>query len=251
MASSWGWVRRTTTRVRDTHEKPKGHQQADRCKAGQVTDRSVEVDDRLRDVIPPVEPIEAIAAGMTAAGGLLNSLMHVTLIVPTPCSAISGAAIYDRRMAEGLQALGHEVEIVELPGRFPDADQRAIDAAYSAWSRLAADSVALIDGGALPAFSGLAAALGPRRATALIHHPASLETSASDVDRQRLRSIEVALFQAARSLVVTSEQTAERLVAEFGAERGRIAVIAPGLESRPAAPGHMTDPLVPSCRSAP
>jgi glycosyltransferase involved in cell wall biosynthesis len=155
--------------------------------------------------------------------------MQVSLIVPAPFSTISGATTYDRRMADCLRALGHAVDVVELPGRFPDADQPAIDAAHTAWARLAADSVPLIDGGALTAFSGLAAALGPRRATALIHHPASLDPSTPEETRQRLHAIEAPLFRAAPRLVVTSEQTADRLVREFGAERDRISVIAPGI----------------------
>ncbi len=111
---------------------------------------------------------------MTEAGRLLKRGMHVSLITAAPFSTTSGASLYNRRMSEGLTQLGHVVEVMELPGRLPDPDQRAIDAAHAAWARLAVDSVPLIDSGALPAFSGLAAALGPRRATALIHHPVSL-----------------------------------------------------------------------------
>ncbi len=172
-----------------------------------------------------------------SAGAAKALLMHVTLIVPSPSSTISGAAIYNRRMTGCLQALGHVVEVVELPGRFPDADQPAIDAAHGAWAELAADSVPLIDGGALGAFSDLAAALEPRRATALVHHPASLETGPPGATRPRPSPTEALLFQAAARLVVTSEQTAHRLVTEFGAKRDRIAVIAPGIGEPPRSPG--------------
>jgi glycosyltransferase involved in cell wall biosynthesis len=164
--------------------------------------------------------------------------MHVTLIVPMPFATISGAAIYDRRMVGCLRALGHEVDTVELLGRFPDADQPAIDAAHGAWAQLGADSVPMIDGAALTAFAGLAAALGPRRAVALIHHPASLEISASEPSRQRLRSIEASLFEAPHHLVATSELTAERLVAEFGAPREKVVVISPGIGEPSRSPAH-------------
>jgi len=49
--------------------------------------------------------------------------MHVCLIVPGPLATASGGHTYDRRMAEGLRALGHDVQVVELEGRLPDADQ--------------------------------------------------------------------------------------------------------------------------------
>ena len=81
--------------------------------------------------------------------------MQVCLIVPGPLATVSGGHIYDRRMAHGLRALGHEVRVVELDGRLPDPDQAAIYAARTAWAALPADSVPLIDGLALPAFDGL------------------------------------------------------------------------------------------------
>lgn len=158
-------------------------------------------------------------------------------MVPAALPTISGAYAYDRRMAACLRSLGHVVDVVELAGRFPDPDQPAIDAARSAWTRLAADSVPLIDGLALPAFNGMAAALEARRATALVHHPTSLESPVADDACQRLHTVEAALFRAVPRLVVTSDQTAKRLVAEFGAARDRIAVIAPGIEDLPRSHG--------------
>ncbi|WP_428488371.1 glycosyltransferase family 4 protein [Rhodopila sp.] len=159
------------------------------------------------------------------------------MIVPAGLSTISGAAAYDRHMAEGLRALGHAVRVVELAGHFPDPDSTAINAAHAAWAELEADSVAVIEGLALPAFAGLAAALAPRRAIVLVHHPAALETGWPQETHERLRTLETALFQAAPRLVVTSEQTADRLVAEFSADRARIAVIAPGIENPPRSSG--------------
>lgn len=159
--------------------------------------------------------------------------MHVSLFVPAALPSNSGALAYDRRMAEGLRALGHGVDVVELAGRFPDPDQAAFDAAHAAWGRLAADSLPLIDGLALPAFAGLAAALGPRRAVALIHYPASLEPFAPQETRRRLHAIEAPLFQASPRLVVTSEQAVDQLATGFGLDRDRIAVIAPGVGEPP------------------
>jgi len=155
--------------------------------------------------------------------------MHVSFIVPAAFSTICDADTYDRRMVEGLRALGHEVQVVKLAGRIADPDRVTIDAAHQAWAELAPDSVPLIDGGALTGFAGLAAALAPRRATTLIHHPSSLDTGASDEIRQSLHAREALLFRAAPRLVVTSGQTADQLVSSFAVERDRIAVIAPGI----------------------
>src|ERR1700742_1146413 len=133
--------------------------------------------------------------------------MQVSLIVPGPLATISGGHTYDRRMADGLRASGHDVSVVELNGRLPDPDQAAIYAARTAWAALPAGSVKLIDGLALPAFDGLPL----HQVTALIHHPASLETGVPEETAQRLRATEAAMFRDLPRLVVTSEQTAERL----------------------------------------
>ena len=81
--------------------------------------------------------------------------MHVSLIVPAPFDTISGGYGYDRRIVAGLRASGHEVDVVELIGAFPLADDFARDAACAAWDRLPQQTKPVIDGLALPAFRGL------------------------------------------------------------------------------------------------
>jgi glycosyltransferase involved in cell wall biosynthesis len=188
-----------------------------------VFDRS-SVADRPGDVIRRV----------TARGNLLRlAPMHVCLIVPGPLATVSGGHTYDRRMADGLRALGHAVQVVELPGRLPDADQAAIYAARTVWAALPADSVKLIDGLALPAFAGLPL----HHVIGLIHHPASFETGVAEETGQRLHATETAMFGDLPRLVVTSDQTADRLTREFGTLAERISVIVPGIDDLPRCPG--------------
>lgn len=163
--------------------------------------------------------------------------MHVSLIVPAPFTTISGGYAYDRRMTECLRDLGHQVHVLELPGRFPDPDQTATDAAHAAWAELEAGTVPLIDGLALPAFAALAPAMRPREAVALIHHPVSLETGVQPEVSQRLREAEIALFAAVPRLVVTSEQTADQLAKDFRVGPEKITAIAPGIEDLPRSQG--------------
>jgi glycosyltransferase involved in cell wall biosynthesis len=159
--------------------------------------------------------------------------MHVCLIVPGSLATASGGHTYDRRMADGLRTLGHEVLVVQLDGRLPDPDQASIYAARTAWAALPADGVKLIDGLALPAFDGLPL----NQVTGLIHHPASLEAAVADEAGQRLRATEAEMFRAMPRLVVTSDQTADRLVRELGSMRERISVIIPGIDTLPRCPG--------------
>ncbi len=159
--------------------------------------------------------------------------MQVCLIVPGPLVTISGGHTYDRRMAASLRTLGWDVQVVELGGRLPDPDQAAIYAARTAWAALPTDCAMLIDGLALPAFEGLP--LG--HVTALIHHPAGLETGLQDKTRQRLQSTEAAMFREVSRLVVTSDQTAERLVKQFDAPVEHIEVVIPGVDVLPRSQG--------------
>src|ERR1700758_887104 len=117
--------------------------------------------------------------------------MQICLIVPGPLATVSGGHTYDRRIAEGLRAHGHSVRVVELDGRLPDPDRAAIYGARTTWSSLPADSLRLIDGLALPAFNGLPL----HQVTALVHHPASLETGVPEYTARRLRGIEVEIFR--------------------------------------------------------
>src|SRR5450631_1016495 len=110
--------------------------------------------------------------------------MDICLIVPGKLTTASGGHTYDRRMADALRTLNHDVRVVELDGRLPNSDQAAIYAARTAWAGLPADSVKLIDGLALPAFAGLPL----HTVTALVHHPASLETGMAEDISQRLHA---------------------------------------------------------------
>ena len=53
--------------------------------------------------------------------------MHVSLIVPAPCDAVSGGYAYDRRIVAGLREAGHTVQVVELSGSHPLADATAVN----------------------------------------------------------------------------------------------------------------------------
>jgi glycosyltransferase involved in cell wall biosynthesis len=73
--------------------------------------------------------------------------------------------------------------------------------------------------------------------TALVHHPASLETGIPEEAARRLHRQEAAMFREVPRLVTTSDQTADRLAREFGALSERIHVIVPGIDALPRSPG--------------
>lgn len=159
--------------------------------------------------------------------------MRIALLVPAPFDTVSGGYLYDRRLVEGLRALGHDVRVAELAGGFPMPDKTAMASARAAFLALDGDEVPVIDGLGLPAFADLAADLAARSAVGLIHHPTSLEPGPH---QQALAERERALFAACGRLVVTSAYTARGLP-PLGADRSRIGVVEPGTDPAPRAGG--------------
>jgi glycosyltransferase involved in cell wall biosynthesis len=156
--------------------------------------------------------------------------MHVSLIVPAPFDAVTGGYEYDRRIVAGLRGAGHSVEVLELTGSYPLPNEAARDAACVAWDSVPAGSRPIIDGLALPAFAGLDDALSASNTVGLIHHPTSLESGLSESERTALLALEQRLIPRLTRVIVTSEPTADRLVADYRVNRNRIRVIVPGTD---------------------
>jgi len=163
--------------------------------------------------------------------------MDIALLVPGPFDTISGGYIYDRRLVEGLRALGHRVQVVELTGRHPHPDAAAMASAATALAGIPDGVRVVVDGLGLPAFAPLAGELERRRAVGLIHHPTALEHGHPGPVRDALREAESALFPRLARLVATSPLTARRLPPDFGADAGKIGVVEPGTDPAPRSAG--------------
>jgi glycosyltransferase involved in cell wall biosynthesis len=128
------------------------------------------------------------------------------------------------------------IDVVELPGRFPIADERARASAGAALARLPDRSLVVIDGLALPAFDRAAEAHRSRlRIIGFVHHPLAVETGLTDPDRDRLAAIESRVWSMLSGIVCPSRESAEA-VARVGVSGTRIEVAPPGTDP-PAALG--------------
>jgi glycosyltransferase involved in cell wall biosynthesis len=159
----------------------------------------------------------------------------VHLVVPGPLDQRTGGYIYDRRIVEGLRALGWTVQVHELAGGFPQADEMARAAAAEAIAQLPSGALPVIDGLALPAFAELGGRL-PRPWVALVHHPLALETGLSPAEAQAFADLECRLLARAARVIVTSPGTSRDLAA-YEVEGGRIGVVCPGTDPAPLARG--------------
>lgn len=158
-------------------------------------------------------------------------------LVPGDWHTPTGGYTYDRRLVQALRAAGWAVETHRLDGHWPWPDAAALAAARARVDALATGSLVVADGlafGALPA-------LVQRHAkrlhwVALVHHPLHMETALDESTRRELRRRETQALQGARQVVVTSRSTA-RDVAAMAVPPARIAVVEPGTDPVPHAPG--------------
>jgi glycosyltransferase involved in cell wall biosynthesis len=156
-------------------------------------------------------------------------------VVPGPIDQRTGGYIYDRRIVQGLRALGWTVQVHELAGRFPQADELAYASARDAIAAISPGAVLVIDGLALPAFAALRDRL-PQPWVALIHHPLAVETGLTAAAAQAFADLERKLLPSAERVIVTSPRT-RRDLAAYDLDDARIAVVRPGTDPAPLAHG--------------
>ena len=163
----------------------------------------------------------------------MTSPVHV--VVPGPLDQRTGGYIYDRRVVEGLQALGWTVRVHALAGRFPPAAAAARAPAADAIARMSPGTLPVVDGLALPAFAELEARL-PRPWVALVHHPLALETGLSPAEARAFADMEHRLLARAARVIVTSPGT-RRDLAAYDLDGAQIGVVCPGTDPAPLARG--------------
>ena len=158
-------------------------------------------------------------------------------VVPGSLDQITGGYLFDRRIVEGLRANGRTVDVIELAGRFPDADEEATKALASALAAMPDGSPVVVDGLALAAARVSFEAESRRlRIIAFVHHPLALETGLSATERDTFAGLERALLPLAAGVICPSARTA-REVAEYGVVPERIAIVAPGVDRPPPSAG--------------
>ena len=167
-------------------------------------------------------------------------------VVPGPLAQLTGGYVYDGRMVGGLGALGWQVHVHELPGRFPAADAAGRHALDAALTSMPDGARVVIDGLAMGGLPETVTAHAHRlRVVSLVHHPLAEETGLSALERRRFQESERRALEHCAGVIVSSAFTA-RVVGGFDVPAGRIRVVVPGTEAaRPAAgPGPGEPPVL-------
>lgn len=159
-------------------------------------------------------------------------------LLPGRLDAATGGTRYDRRIIEGLSAIGWRVYAACLAPTFPHPDAGALAHADAALGAIPDHALTVIDGLALGAMPEVAARHHQRlRLVALVHHPLALETGLPAERAERLRRSEREALSLVRRVIVTSPATA-RCLAEMGLLAGaQVSVVVPGTDRAPLAAG--------------
>jgi glycosyltransferase involved in cell wall biosynthesis len=154
--------------------------------------------------------------------------VKLALIVPGSIDQLTGGYIFARCIVSDLQARGDCVSVVELAGRFPDADAPARKAAATALAVLPDGSIAVIDGLGLLAFEDCLAAETQRlKLVGFIHHALADETGLTHRETARFEAAERRLLPLLHGALCPSRHTAQVLM-EDGVRADRIAITPPG-----------------------
>ena len=169
---------------------------------------------------------------------------EVVFAVPGDLANPTGGYAYDRRIIEGLAALGWRTAVVDLGDGFPFPTNAARAAARTRLAALPIGPPIVIDGLAFGALPEAAAALGATHSlVALVHHPLALETGLSAAASASLRASERAALACARHVIATSTTTARLLAADYDVPSERLSVVEPGTE-RVATPPHRVEGVI-------
>jgi len=151
----------------------------------------------------------------------------------------SGGNTYDRRVCQGLAALGWTVHEHAVPGAWPRAGVAEHAALALALRRMPDGAVVLLDG--LVACAAPAVLVGQARRVrqvVLVHMPLGHRPPAGEV--AAVRSRERAVLAAAAAVVTTSAWTRRRLAGLYGLPVDRMHVARPGVDAAGLGPGSPT-----------
>ncbi|EWT02582.1 glycosyl transferase [Intrasporangium oryzae NRRL B-24470] len=151
----------------------------------------------------------------------------------------SGGNTYDRRVCQGLAALGWSVTEHAVPGPWPSPDRAASAALGTVVDGIRDGDVVLVDGlVASPAPEVLVPQSRRMRLVVLVHLPLGAGTPGEEGLPTRHR--ERAVLSAARAVVTTSEWTRRWLLDQYGLDRNTVHVARPGVDPAEPTPGTAT-----------
>ncbi|ASJ71200.1 Mannosylfructose-phosphate synthase [Granulosicoccus antarcticus IMCC3135] len=163
------------------------------------------------------------------------------LLVPGDINTRTGGYRYDKRIMQGLRAMGRHVELISLEGAYPFPNAAELEQAGAQLAALPDQALTVIDGLAYSVMpEQLARHQNRLRLVALIHHPLALETGNSRATSEQLMQSEKAALRYAQRVITTSQSTADSL-RDYQVPDSAMVAVCPGTDIAPLARGASPD----------
>jgi glycosyltransferase involved in cell wall biosynthesis len=162
---------------------------------------------------------------------------HLAFAVPGDLATPTGGYGYDRRIIQELRELGWQVDVADIGEDFPFPSTAQRASALAILSALPAGYPIVLDGLAFGALPEAGALRCRTPLIALVHQPLALDPGLDATQADAFRETERAALAAAARVVVTSEETARIVTADYDVPCARISVVRPGNDPVPPAPG--------------
>jgi glycosyltransferase involved in cell wall biosynthesis len=165
-------------------------------------------------------------------------MQHLIFVYPGDLTTPTGGYAYDRRMIEGLERLGWQIQLISLGDGYPFIEQTQRDYARSKLLSLTKGVPMVIDGLALGVLPDLAPEIASRHPLiALIHHPLAFEYGLSDPEIKHLKQSETQALKNVVGVIANSPSTARDLNQYYGISPEKVHVVLPGTD-----PNHCLQP---------
>lgn len=174
-------------------------------------------------------------------------MRRAVFAIPGDLDTVTGGYLYEKRLLEGLRAVGTATELLQLGGSFPDPSPADHEHAVEALMAVDAGTPVILDGFVFGSLDPAALARLPAPIVGVVHHPLALEEGLSDARREHLHRTERANLGRADAVLVPSPHTARILVERYGADPARVTVARPGTD-QPGGAGAPGPPGAPSRR---
>ncbi|WP_052746005.1 glycosyltransferase family 4 protein [Allosalinactinospora lopnorensis] len=176
---------------------------------------------------------------MNAADGATPRTVHAILPGDIDDAAVpSGGNTYDRRVCQGLAAVGWRVREVAVRGSWPRPDAAARTELARALAALPEGALVLLDGLVACGVPEVVVPQADRlRLVVLVHLPLAEEAGLDPATAADLDTRERRVLHAGSAVVATSPWAARRLVERHGLAEDRVRIVTPGTDPAPPASG--------------
>ena len=171
-------------------------------------------------------------------------MKRLVFAFPGELETPTGGYIYDRRIIEGLQRLGWQVDLLSLGAGFPYPNAETFTRASTLLQTVPSGTLVVIDGlasGVLP--EAVAALSRHHPVIALVHHPLAFETGITPLQAEAFRDSETRALSLVRQVIVTGPSTARDLEQFFAVAAASIDVVRPGTARAALAQGSGSETL--------